>query len=70
MDKRLTYQEVHSIEWDRYPDGENHNGWNRRGESKDGKYFYEELLGTGEWHIVESATGKEVYSYYTDFYTG
>ena len=72
MNRRLTYNELDSIEWIVYTTSINHihNGWTRRGESADGKFYYEENYSTGDKRVIESKTGKEVWSYYTDFYTG
>lgn len=72
MNNRLTYEQATSIDWVVYNTSINHihNGWTRRGESTDGKFYYEEDYSTGDKRVIESKTGKEVWSYYADFYTG
>ena len=67
--KRLTYEEVHKIDWIVYESAVvTKDGWHRRGESD--KYYYEEDYYTADFRIVDKKTNKEVYSYYTDFYNG
>jgi len=67
--KRLTYEEASQIEWDNVepiPCG------NRVivGQSKDGKYYYEDDTRTADHRILDAETGEELYSYYEDFYNG
>lgn len=72
MNKRLTYEQATSIDWIIYKTSITHihNDYVRRGESSDGKYYYEDNYYTGDHRIVDAKTGEEVWSYYGDFYTG
>ena len=67
--KRLSYEEVKSLtNWEVFEVAEKLNdSWNRRGECE--KYYYDENYKTADWRLVDKKTNKEVYSYYTDFYT-
>lgn len=73
IEGRLTYEEMikicDSIEpiepYYPYP---NNSHWQRRGESDE--YAYESNRWSLDHRIIDKKTGKEVWSYYTDYYTG
>ena len=46
----------------------NEQHWWRTGENN--KYAYESNSMTGDHRIIDKKANKEVWSYYTDFYTG
>ena len=70
--KKIKYEDLSRVEWIVYKTSvANIRGeWTRRGESVDGKYFYEDDYNTGDHRIVDAETGEQLWGYYSDFYTG
>ena len=73
MSKRLSYSEMIDVcgslnVVEPYQPYKNDSSWWRRGENE--KYAYESKTRTADHRIIDKKTNQEVWSYYTDFYTG
>lgn len=74
MSKRLSYEQMKkvcdslTVLEKPYQPYKNDSHWWRTGENE--KYAYESNDYTADHRIINKKTGQEVWSYYTDFYTG